>query len=215
MPRPRTVTDDAILAAARAVFTREGPQASTELVARQAGVSEGTVFKRFGSKEQLLGRALVTTCEAWRGLPSCGPCEGGVRGELERLLLQLIGFFREFIPKMMMLMSSGGLDPVAFWRANPQGGALLALRDVTGWMERAMAEGRLRRHHPEVAARAALGACQNYVFFELAGINPPGTPLPEASFARELAETLLEGLQVEQAEGRPEALGPDAREVER
>jgi AcrR family transcriptional regulator len=215
MPRPRTVPNEAILAAARAVFTRDGPQASTELVASEAGVSEGTVFKRFGSKERLLAHALATSTEMWRGLPSESPSDACVARELERILVELIGFFREFIPRMMMLMSSGGLDPVAFWRANPQSGALLALRDVTAWMERAMAAGSVARQHAEVAARAVLGACQNYVFFELAGINPPGTPLPEPAFVRALAQTLHEGLRVrDEAHRCGSETTMDAMEVE-
>lgn len=43
-----------ILAAAEEVFTRVGPQASTEEVAARAGVAVGTVFRHFPTKDALL-----------------------------------------------------------------------------------------------------------------------------------------------------------------
>jgi AcrR family transcriptional regulator len=43
-----------LLEAAEAVFTAKGPGASTEEVARQAGVGIGTVFRHFPTKENLL-----------------------------------------------------------------------------------------------------------------------------------------------------------------
>jgi AcrR family transcriptional regulator len=47
-----------ILEAADAVFAEGGPQASTEEVARRAGVAIGTVFRHFPTKDDLL-RALL------------------------------------------------------------------------------------------------------------------------------------------------------------
>jgi AcrR family transcriptional regulator len=44
----------AILAAAEAVFAERGPAASTEEVARRAGVAVGTVFRHFPTKRDLL-----------------------------------------------------------------------------------------------------------------------------------------------------------------
>jgi AcrR family transcriptional regulator len=44
----------AILAAAGAVFAERGPAASTEEVARRAGVAVGTVFRHFPTKRDLL-----------------------------------------------------------------------------------------------------------------------------------------------------------------
>ncbi|MEV4759596.1 helix-turn-helix domain-containing protein [Micromonospora sp. NPDC049559] len=47
-----------ILAAAERVFAEAGPEASTEEVARRAGVAIGTVFRHFPTKHELL-RALL------------------------------------------------------------------------------------------------------------------------------------------------------------
>jgi AcrR family transcriptional regulator len=54
-PRPRTVSDEAILAAAGRAMSRLGPTKLTLAeVAREAGVSAATLVQRFGSKRGLL-----------------------------------------------------------------------------------------------------------------------------------------------------------------
>lgn len=62
---PRSLRADArrnrerLLAAADAVFAELGPDASTEEVARRAGVSIGTVFRHFPTKEALIEAVVV------------------------------------------------------------------------------------------------------------------------------------------------------------
>ncbi|WP_426511478.1 TetR/AcrR family transcriptional regulator [Dactylosporangium sp. McL0621] len=53
-----------VLAAAEAVFAAEGVGASTEAVARRAGVGIGTVFRHFPTKEALLEAVLVERMRA-------------------------------------------------------------------------------------------------------------------------------------------------------
>jgi AcrR family transcriptional regulator len=50
---------DAILAAARDVFARQGLQAPLEDIARQAGVGIATLYRRFPTREQLVAAALL------------------------------------------------------------------------------------------------------------------------------------------------------------
>ncbi|HVL95662.1 MAG TPA: helix-turn-helix domain-containing protein [Solirubrobacteraceae bacterium] len=55
MPRPKTVDDDAVLAAAMRVIDRGGPAKLTlEAVAREVGLSPATLVQRFRSKRGLL-----------------------------------------------------------------------------------------------------------------------------------------------------------------
>ena len=53
MARTRTISDEQILDAAQAVFLEQGPQATTSAIADRAGISEGTIFKRFPTKQAL------------------------------------------------------------------------------------------------------------------------------------------------------------------
>ena len=58
--RPKIKTDEQLLAAARSAFIEFGGAVSTTVIAENAGVSQATLFKRFGTKEQLMKRALGT-----------------------------------------------------------------------------------------------------------------------------------------------------------
>jgi len=53
-----------VLAAAEAVFAAKGTSASTEEIAREAGVGIGTVFRHFPTKEALLSAVLSARLEA-------------------------------------------------------------------------------------------------------------------------------------------------------
>jgi AcrR family transcriptional regulator len=194
MPRPRTTSDQTILDAARAVFMRDGPGASTAAVAKFAGISEGLLFKRFPSKEALLARALQCPHELWQVQTLERVGRGDIRIETQALIRELIGFFRHVVPRMMMLMSSGGLDPVAFWRANPQAGPAVAVKRLGEWVAAEVALGRLRQTHPEIVARAMAGACHHFVFFELAGLQQHVELQTDESFAAELTELLFAGI---------------------
>ena len=73
-----------ILSAARAVFLERGAMGTTSEVAARAGVSEGTIFNRFKSKEMLF-RAAMHPVHARplrrRGLHQHVPGECAVHGE--------------------------------------------------------------------------------------------------------------------------------------
>jgi AcrR family transcriptional regulator len=53
MPRTKTISDEDLLAACRAEFLAQGLQVSTKRIARRAGISEGILFQRFGTKDEL------------------------------------------------------------------------------------------------------------------------------------------------------------------
>jgi AcrR family transcriptional regulator len=68
-PRPRTITDDEILAAAARAMGRLGPTRLTLAdMAREAGVSPATLVQRFGSKRALL---LAVSRSAAEGVEAC------------------------------------------------------------------------------------------------------------------------------------------------
>lgn len=58
MARPITISDQQIIDAARALVTEHGMLATSQQIALRARVSEGTLFKRFRTKTQLLQTAL-------------------------------------------------------------------------------------------------------------------------------------------------------------
>lgn len=59
MARPRLNDETEILRAARTVFVRFGPAATTRDVAEAAGVSQALLFQRWGTKERLFFAAML------------------------------------------------------------------------------------------------------------------------------------------------------------
>ncbi|HTR77870.1 MAG TPA: helix-turn-helix domain-containing protein, partial [Gemmatimonadaceae bacterium] len=58
MSRTVSITDRQLLEAARAEFLENGIRATTTAIARRAGVSQGILFHRFGTKEALFAAAM-------------------------------------------------------------------------------------------------------------------------------------------------------------
>src|SRR3954470_8049282 len=99
MARPVSIKDETIIAAARAVFLERGIQATTAEVAQRAGVSEGSVFKRFKSKVDLFRAAMSDrlTEPAWPRELLATVGKGDVRENLNVAGLQIVTFFRELM----------------------------------------------------------------------------------------------------------------------
>ncbi len=83
--RPRRVSDDDILVAARRCLLQQGAAVSLDTIAHCVGVSGPAVLKRFGTKEQLVTRALLS--DAPPDL-SGGPEAGPLRPQLVAILLR-------------------------------------------------------------------------------------------------------------------------------
>lgn len=200
MARPRRITDESILDAAREVFLEQGCSAPTSEVARRTGCSEGTIFKRFPTKEALLlacmgpGEMPAPLKLAQGGLPAGEP-----RLAMEQLFTNFVTFFQELLPRVLMLWSSRIIDhpfQIHEGRDNPIPKRLI--QALSGFLEAERKEGRIRCVDTQVAARALIGSAQNYVLFEIMGMHDETTPGP-AEYGRRVVDLLWQGLAPEDA----------------
>jgi AcrR family transcriptional regulator len=198
MARPVNIKDETIVEAARKVFLERGYRATTAEVAERAGVSEGSIFKRFKTKFDLFRAAMeehLTQLDWARSLPK-RVGQGDLRDNLVRLGLDLIAFFREIMPLIMMARSNPGPDglPLAFDQPVPP--PVRAVQQLTAYFEAEMRAGRMRRHDPEITARAFAGGIVHFVFFEtLQRTRPEMPPMPAESYVRGLVRLLWVGLK--------------------
>ena len=107
MARHVTITDEQILKAARNIFLKEGFSAPTSRIAAAAGISEGSIFKRFPTKEALFFAALeIPERPQWhRVLQDADPDEDPrmvLRHAAEHMLLH----FLEMFPRMVTAVGS-------------------------------------------------------------------------------------------------------------
>ena len=195
--RPRRFTDAELLQVARRCFLEHGPAVSTAHIAEEAGVSQATLFKRFGTKDQLMLRALLPSANdaLWEALhaplDARSICEQLVeKGEL------LMGFLNRMQPCIAMLRahSSVVIDEMAKQGTAPP---VRALRAVQAFFDAAIAAGRMAPTETESLALAWLGALRTRAFWNH---TMPSTEMrrSDTEYVRDLTTTLWRGLAPEE-----------------
>ncbi|TVR04722.1 MAG: TetR/AcrR family transcriptional regulator [Deltaproteobacteria bacterium] len=199
MARPRAITDEALLDAARAVFIRSGPGATTAEIAEAAGVSEATLFRRYATKDALFMAAMELPPEpGWAALANAlAEDPRPLRERLEVLATALLDFFREIIPRVMVLRAAG-IDLSCHMTQLAEPPPVKGLKAVAHFFHREQRAGRVRPVDPEIPARLLIGAMHHHAFFEACGLDAHA-PLPPASYVRGAVDVILRGVEVETA----------------
>ena len=199
MPRPRQITDEQLVAAAHEVFLEQGFSATTAAIARRAGVSEGTLFNRFGSKEELFTAAIgLTEYGRWRSelLGQIGT--GDVRRTLERALLLMLQEAAELVPKLSVRFSRGydpSHNPMLQQLDNPMRADADAL---AAYLQAEVQRGRVRPLDADSAALMVVGALTHFIHREQMLPTVPGAPagsgMDQGRFVRSVMDLLWPGL---------------------
>ena len=104
MPRPKSISDESILDAARHVFQRDGHAAATRAVAKEAGISQAVLYQRFGSKEQLFCAAMLPADVDFEALLDESRARSA-RAFLEQIALRLYRHLRVHLPIVLQAAS--------------------------------------------------------------------------------------------------------------
>lgn len=218
MARPVRISDSHILAAARDVFLKRGVQATTAEVALRAGVSEGSIFKRWETKAELF-RASMLDGEAseptgldgevpdWIIALSPRIGTGDIESQLAGIGKDLLGFYRLIVPLALMAWS----EPTARHRLRRDGdvpGPVRGIRALADYFRAEIRLGRLESGETTdavkgaargadravLAARTMMGALFNYAWLELTFGAERAELEPEDVFVKRFADLLLDGL---------------------
>jgi AcrR family transcriptional regulator len=192
--RPRQVTDEAILTAARACFLAHGPSVSTTVIAKKVGLSQAALFKRFGTKDDLMIASLAPPAEpAWMKTVSSLPQEGDLRTQLITLGAELGGFLGRFVPCFAVIRAAG-IDPKRLLEQFEMPPPVLGKNRIAAFLGAAMDAGRIRACDPDAVATAFMGAFQFRAFMaHLQGLPPSNAADP--AYAAEVVDALLLGLK--------------------
>ena len=183
MPRPQSITDDEILAAARAVFLDKGITATVEEVAARCRVGQATVFRRFPTKQALFLAAMDTAAEpAWVERIQHRDRHEDVRVTLTALANDILTFGRKVLPLIMMKMSNPGFGE----RGPPAARVLRTIQALTEFFEEEVKAGRLHAENPRVLARIWIAALQHFVMFEV--FTKSADTLPTEVFVKGLVD---------------------------
>ena len=172
MGRPRQITDEQILEAARECFLAEGPGASTVAIADRAKISQAALFKRFSTKRELLLAALAPDPKpAWVHHVEAGPDDRPVREQIHEIATLITDFFTELAPHAAVLRSSG-LTPEEIFSRYDVPPPVAGHRALTAWLDAVLDQGRIRPCDTKSVAMALLGALHIRPFFaHIAGLS--------------------------------------------
>ncbi len=194
MARPKQVSTEEILRVAREVFLTRGPGVSTEIIAAELNVSQPALFKRFGSKKELMLAALCPKpVPGWTEEIAAGPDDRELRVQLREVSARIAAFLAEISPGMMVLRASGidVEDVMARYETPPPVRAVRALRD---WLARGQARGLVRELDTHEAATSILGSLHMRQF--MCHMSHEEIDVPEfESYADQLVESLARGLE--------------------
>ena len=186
MARPPSISNQQILDAARAVFLAHGrAKASTIDIARRAGVSEGSIFNRFPTKDALFRAAMddaqppAFTLERHVG-------QGDLRQNLVRITVESVHYLNNLLPKLMLRWSERELGPKARVCTHPRE----ILSALAAFFKEEKALGRVGGD-PPIIARMFMGSVWNYCFLRTVAGDKS---MSAKSFAGRLVAGLWQGI---------------------
>jgi AcrR family transcriptional regulator len=189
MGRQKTISDEEVLRIARNIFREQGHTATTREIAQAAGISEGVLYQRFGSKDELFFAAMRP-----RGRdiePMLGPKNPpeDALTYLHTVVVRLGEHFAEVIPLALRVMMHPSFDPASLARVQPGGPPELQ----EGLAQRLAAlarRGELAMASPAVTARLLVSLAHDWALRRVHGISPRGV-----RELKELVDVVWEGLR--------------------
>lgn len=144
-----------VLRAARTLFARNGRETGMEDIARAAGVGVGTIYRRYPSKEALIGELVRETCELL--LASLKEDLATPASPVEQLRAVFERCFAMAQEHARLLDLHAPSAPDAVRGPCPRTGTYLEIRElVAGIIGEGIADGSLRRSDPVTAAALLL-----------------------------------------------------------
>jgi AcrR family transcriptional regulator len=170
VPRKKKISEEALLAVARAVFVEQGFAASTKEIARRAGISESLIFQRYLTKPEFFFAAMAPpVVELEQDLRRVyAPAE--FYPAFARLGMAILGYFRVALPVMEPLTSHPEFRFEDFARRHPHS-SLAAMRSQV--VEFFAAN---RCADPSAAALLLIGTMRSVAAFEREGAHGGAFP---------------------------------------
>lgn len=195
MARPRKINDDTLLESLRETFLEVGPAVTTRELAERAGVSEGTLFKRFGDKRKMFVQALRLPDfheEQWYRSLANREKTVPLRDYLIDVGLRLHGALSISVPIIQTVFSNQFINPQdirTLLRRNKETPPLQILDTFAALFENEMAAGEIRTSRPLDLARFFVGAIHSDVHLRL--YFPQDASFTPEEMVEEVVETLL------------------------
>jgi AcrR family transcriptional regulator len=189
MTRPRTISDQELLAAARKVFRVAGRTASTRVIAREAGISEGVLYQRFGSKEELFFAAMAPGEPDLEALLGPEPPDEEAPDFLKNAIVRMAKYFGEVIPLAIQILAFPSTHHAGMQRA--RSGLLEVRRALAARLEWFESRGLIRPSTARRTAQLLMSLAHDWAVGH-AGLHPASGH--ELADLEEMAEIVWKGI---------------------
>jgi AcrR family transcriptional regulator len=169
MGRKKSLSDAQLLETARQVFVEHGFGASTKEIARRAGVSEGVIYQRFLTKNELFFAAMIPPPVDVKKLLRPGRSKG--LKLIEKVTLSMIEYSRATLPVLLPLMMHPGFRFEEFAERHPDSPMFLLRRELVRFFIEEQRTGRIGGVDPGAAALLVWSAANSIAFFERLGAH--------------------------------------------
>jgi AcrR family transcriptional regulator len=191
MGRHKTISDDEVLGIARDLFRARGHTATTRQIAEAAGISEGVLYQRFGSKDDLFFAAMHPRGPDIEELLGSKDPIDDAHAYLRAVVVRIGKYFAGVIPLALRVMTHPSFDPASLARAQPNAAAVLR----AGLTERLEVLARRKRIvTPSEAGTARLLVSLAHDWALGLVLSPASSP-QRAPELKEMVDVIWEGLR--------------------
>jgi AcrR family transcriptional regulator len=191
-----STTRQKILDAAQRLLETDGlARLTTKELAVAAGCAEGTLFKHFRTKEDIVLAVVMENAPRFReAVSQLGQGERTVERNLEELALMCIRFAEKLIPLGASLLGDSALLARHRTLHDPGRGPKETHELIADYIAQEQSAGRLdAKIEPLSVALLLFGPCFHRVFIrQVVGKNPP--PADDRKFVATLIATVMRGL---------------------
>jgi AcrR family transcriptional regulator len=188
------VRRDEISSAALRLFARQGfERTTTREIAAEAGIAEGTIYKYFTSKQDILfsfvtGLVIAPLTQLFE--------EHGTddRATIRAFIVSRFTLWSRWYPMMKVFISEALFNP-DLAQAFHQNLARPALEIIQAYITRRIAAGAFRPVDPRFAARALIGHLLTYFLLWHSMLGEEGDPHTNDALIDELTDLYLYGIQ--------------------
>ena len=169
MGRKKSLSDAQLLETARQVFVEHGFGASTKEIARRAGVSEGVIYQRFLTKDELFFAAMIPPPVDVKKLLRPGRSKG--LKLIEKVTLSMVEYSRATLPVLLPLMMHPGFRFEEFAGRHPDSPMFVLRRQLVQFFMEEQRTGRIGGVDPGAAALLVWSTANSIAFFERLGAH--------------------------------------------